>query len=432
MKSNREIAAYALDALLKAGADQAQCIVTTGKADEINVDGGEFSLMRTLFNNAIVLKALKDNKKGIITSNKLDKESIDNAVRDCLAAAQSSMPDEAESISEKDVNKDFEDGVQVFDRDRFFDRIKEYMEDVKREYPKVNIAQLISTIHQAESLFMNTNGVEFSHKVGYYDFSTLFAAQEGKKVSSFMGYGAKMASLDKKLLDIGMHRTLISESEKQIDTKPVNGKFVGKVLITPTCLEEVLGMAFSNFISDSVIIDGTSPWVKQLGNQVVSDKLSISTIPLDSRVVCGERFTGDGYESRNMEIISKGVLKSFLLTNYGSKKTGFPRALNLSGSLFVEPGESSLNDLIQGVDKGILINRFSGGQPGSNGDFSGVAKNSFFIENGKITDAISETMISGNLAKMLKQVIGVSSETVCDGNSVLPWVLCDGITISGK
>jgi len=432
MKSNREIAAYALDALKKSGADHAQCVVTTGKTDEINVDGGEFSLMRTLFNSAIVLKALKDGKKGIITSNRLDQESIDNAVRDCMAAAQSSVPDEAESISEKETNKDFEAGVQVFDRDRLFDRIKEYMEDVKREYPKINIAQFISTIHQSESQFMNTNGVEFSYKTGYYDFSSLFAAQEGKKVSSFMGYGAKMTSLDKKLLDIGMHRTLVSESEKQIDTKPVSGKFVGKVLITPSCLEEILGMAFSNFISDPVIIDGTSPWKNLLGSKVVSDKLSISTIPLDSRVVCGERFTGDGYESRNMEIISKGVLKSFLLTNYGSKKTGFPRALNLSGSLFLEPGESSLNDLIQGVDKGILINRFSGGQPGSNGDFSGVAKNSFFIENGKITDAISETMISGNLAKMLKQVIGVSSETVCDGNSVLPWVLCDGITISGK
>ena len=59
-------------------------------------------------------------------------------------------------------------------------------------------------------------------------------------------------------------------------------------------------------------------------------------------------------------------------------------------------------------------NRFSGGMPGVNGDFSGVAKNSFLIENGKVTTPISETMISGNLAEMLNSIIAVSADTVCD------------------
>ena len=44
--TNRDIAQYALEALKKAGADEAQCIVSQGKTDELNVDGGEFSLMR--------------------------------------------------------------------------------------------------------------------------------------------------------------------------------------------------------------------------------------------------------------------------------------------------------------------------------------------------------------------------------------------------
>lgn len=116
MKEIREIAEYTLNALKKAGADHAQCIVSTGKVDEFNVDGGEFSLFRTLFESSITMKALKDGKKGVISANRLDKESIDKAVQDCIAAAQSSVSDNAESIAPKIKNENFVAGVLEPDR----------------------------------------------------------------------------------------------------------------------------------------------------------------------------------------------------------------------------------------------------------------------------------------------------------------------------
>ncbi|HPY94857.1 MAG TPA: metallopeptidase TldD-related protein [Clostridia bacterium] len=54
------------------------------------------------------------------------------------------------------------------------------------------------------------------------------------------------------------------------------------------------------------------------------------------------------------------------------------------------------------------------------------------MENGQIGPAVSETMISGNLAGMLKHIRGISKETVEDGTGSLPWLAVDGITISGK
>jgi PmbA protein len=432
MKTIREIAEYTLDALIKAGADQAQCIVSSGNTDELNVDSGEFSLMRTLFNSSVSMKALKDRKKGTISINKFDKDAIDEAVKACVAAAESSVPDDAESIAELMKNQDFKAGVMEPDRDRLFDRLEEYLADVKREYPKIIIEQIISSYTHGHRLLMNTNGVEFNYEYGRYDFSSMFSAHEGEKASSFIGYGAVFTDLDRKLVDIGMMRRLLAESERQLDTKPVDGKFVGKVVVTPACLDSILMTAFETFITDTTLIDGTSPWRNRLGQKVASEKLRISTIPLDDRIACGERFTAEGYMSENMEIIRDGVLENFILSQYGSKKTGLPRAKNLSFNLWVRPGSTPLDDLIAGIDRGILVNRFSGGQPGANGDFSGVAKNSFLIENGRITNAISETMISGNLADMLNQVVDISSETICDGVSVLPWIAFDGITISGK
>jgi len=88
--------------------------------------------------------------------------------------------------------------------------------------------------------------------------------------------------------------------------------------------------------------------------------------------------------------------------------------------------------MIANVKKGILLGRFSGGSPASNGDFSGIAKNSYLIENGKIVQPLSETMIAGNAVKVLTDIIALSKERVDYGNSIVPWIHSTGVTISGK
>ena len=78
----------------------------------------------------------------------------------------------------------------------------------------------------------------------------------------------------------------------------------------------------------------------------------------------------------------------------------------------------------------IKVFRFSGGYPSDNGDFSGVAKNSYYIEGGEIKFPIIETMVSGNISQMFMNIISISKESVDFGDSILPWVSFDGVTIS--
>ena len=151
-----------------------------------------------------------------------------------------------------------------------------------------------------------------------------------------------------------------------------------------------------------------------------------------SAIVCGERYTSDGRVSQDYDIIKDGRLNAFALSSYVANKTGHKAAPNASFSLIVPAGSESIRDIIAGIDRGLLVSRFSGGSPSSSGDFSGVAKNSFLIENGQIGPAVSETMISGNLAGMFEKLRGISSERVQDGSTLIPYIAVDGITISGK
>ena len=142
--------------------------------------------------------------------------------------------------------------------------------------------------------------------------------------------------------------------------------------------------------------------------------------------------TRDGFAADNVTLVEEGVLKSFLLSQYGSKKTGFERAKNEGRCWVVEPGEKSLTEMISQVDRGLLVARYSGGSPSSNGDFSAVAKNSYYIENGKIMYPVTETMIAGNLVDILANVKEISSERVDFGEGIIPYLWTTGVTISGK
>lgn len=427
MMNLKDAASYALEQLHEAGADDAAVIVTSGKIDELNIDGGEFSLMRSGFKSGLSLKAIKEQKTGNIHTNSCEKEAIDAAVKDCMAAVMAAQPDEAESIAPKAENMSFTAGVLTPDRDKLFDRLREYMEALHTEYPKINMEQLIAKYDHDDILLMNTNGVEMRYQNGGYIISTMFSAHEGEKAGSFNGTGYLTDRLDQPLMETGMMRRLLRDAEADLTAAPVPEKFEGTLLVSPAFMGEFLGTALGCYAGDYALISDTSIWKDKLGQKVASSGITLETRPLDERIVCGERFDSNGYKSENGVILRDGVLESFCLSEYAARKTGQKRAANQSGAYFLHPGEQSLEEIIAGIKNGILINRFSGGQPGASGDFNGVAKNSFLIKDGKLAGAVTETMISGNFAELLKNLRGISRETVCDGYSVLPWAAFDGI-----
>ncbi|MCH5198622.1 MAG: TldD/PmbA family protein [Oscillospiraceae bacterium] len=431
MEKLKEIALYALDRLKEEGADEAQSSVSEGRTEEFNVDAGEFSLIRSVFSSSISLKAIKDRKKGSTAINSLQKNEIDEAARECVKAAISGTKDEGVCIAEKETNLDFKDGALSCSKEKFFDSIIKFTEDVKREYPQIMLEQLIANYSYGKHVFANSNGVLFSEEDGSYSISVSYSAHDGEKTTSFNYFDIETLDPEADIMELGMTRVMFERAIAELNAEPFYGKFVGTAVLSPMCLTELISVIAGSFCGDIALIEGTSPWKNSLGKKVASDNFTLSVIPNDDRIICGENITAEGYKSENYDIIKDGVLNSFCLTQYGANRTGLKRAASTSGCVEVKAGNESLNEIISKIEKGILVCRFSGGEPASNGDFSGVAKNSFLIENGKISHPLTETMISGNFADMVKKVEGISSETLQDGSCVLPYAAFGGVTVSG-
>ena len=432
MYNVQQAADRAMELMSEKGADKCSVSASFKERREFNVDGGQFSLFRTLFDNSLFLTVIKDGKKGSIRINRFDEEAISEAVCECIAAADAGQADDAWDVAPKKENKKFESGCLTPDIERFFSRIRELMADIGERHKKILMEQLIAEYAKTETVYRNSNGVCFEENGGCYSVELMFSAHEGEKASSFFGSVVVTDSLDKPFIELGSVEKDLSDVEKQIDTSSPEGKFIGTAVFAPSALYEMLYYALDNFAGGRSILDKTAVWIDKLGKRVADERLTVAFRPHAEGIVCGSGFTDDGFVSEDYDIIEKGTLKSFMLDLYFANKTGFSRAPNDSDNLVVEAGDVPLDEIVGGIDRGIIVGRFSGGEPSGNGDFSGVAKNSFLIENGRITTALSETMINGNLADMLMNVRAISKERVCDGNTILPTVAFDGITVSGK
>ncbi|HHT85929.1 MAG: TldD/PmbA family protein [Bacillota bacterium] len=431
MANLRQVAQYGLNALLKAGAGKAQCVVTFTDKHEMNVELGEFSLLRTTFDTNIRLTAIKDNRRGSTSINKSDNESIDKAASDVLAIAAASAPDEAFDIAETQPPAEFTSGSDSPDLDTMYSSMKKLIHQVEDKYPKLVLMQAIIDFTRSRSCFVNSNNVDFVTNKGVYNCTFIFSSKDEDKVSSFNYTGFSLRDLEKDLLECGSLDILLKQSTEQIVTRPLEGKFVGDVIITPDCMNDMLYF-ISRALSDGPMISGTSIYKDKLGEQIASPMFTLHSRPVSDEICNGYFVTSDGYAVQNSTIIESGVLKTYLLSLYGSRKTGLDRAVNMGGAFVIDPGDTRFDDMIKSVKKGILLARFSGGYPSDNGDFSGVAKNSYLIEDGQIKYPISESMVSGNFVEMLKNIKGISRERIDYGFSILPWVQVSGITVSGK
>ena len=433
MKELERIADLILKEAKALGAYDAQCAVEESEKREFNIDGGEFSLMRTLYDRSISIAVIKDRRKGTLKINRFDDDSVRAAVADCIAAAESAEPDDAWQFAAGPRDDSFSDGAIECDIEALFARTKELMDDIAVRHPKIMVEQLIADHNVNRTVYKNSNGVVVRSTAGRYCFWFMYSAHEGEKGTSFYFGNMTLASLDRPVIDCAFIDRELSAIEAQLDTTPLSGKFTGTAVLAPYALNEIIiGTVMDNFVSDISLIDGTSIWKDKLGESVAGTELTLSFTPRSDDVVTGERVTSEGYSAENYDLIRDGRLVSFALTQYGANKTGGRRAPCGGENPSIPAGDKSLDEIISGIERGALIMRFSGGQPASSGEFSGVAKNSFLIENGKIAGALTETMISGCVPDMLQNIRAVSSDILKDGNLSLPYIAFDGVTISGK
>ena len=421
MEALKTAAKLALNRLMELGGEQAAVTASRGETTELSALSGELTQLRSCTEESLVMTVMKGARRGSIRVSTLERARILAAAEECMTLLRHAEPDADWSLAETAETGDFLTGCVQPDREAMFRRSEELLRSVKTRFPHILVEQLIAEHTKGTEYYLNSVGSEFTHLDGAYCFSLEYSAHDGERCTSFFGSEVMTDRLDTPIMELGTLAYDLSACERSLNAESIGGSFSGTLLLHPNCLADFLSSAMQLYCEDDSVIEKTSLWKNRLGKQVADRRLTLSVAPLDSRIMGGERYTPEGFHAEDYVWIQNGILKSFCLSLYGERASGFPRAKNGDCCLVAEPGDTPFRELLASIERGILVGRFSGGEPAPNGDFSGVAKNSFLIEHGEIKCALNETMISGNLAELLLNITGISEEIYCDGSNALPW-----------
>ncbi len=230
------------------------------------------------------------------------------------------------------------------------------------------------------------------------------------------------------LFELPLVQRMFDTTMSSFGARPIPSTFVGDVIFTPEALSTLVDSVVGALAGIS-LMRKTTPFLDKRGSTIAAPSFSLLHRP--SELAGAPAFDGEGFVNRDLDIIKDGVLEDYLVGWYFSHKLGIPMTTGVA-NLTVAPGDRSLEEIVAGTERGIVLGYYSGGMPSQNLDFSGVAKNSFYVEDGKIQHPITETMVAGNFVSVLESITGISREVLDFGSARFPWVAASGVTISTK
>ncbi len=417
--------------IVTAGFDHAEVQIVNEHLTEMQVDFSDFALLRNTESDQITLRGIMGGRFATIMLNQLDEVNLQTGIALLQEAAQSAPVDTARSFAPSQLVPNNEMGPLEPMHYQMHERVSHFLKNVGENYPECMLKQSLLRYIRTRTLRANTEGLEVDSTEGYYNHGVRFLSKRNGKTSSINYSGAYASDLEVELLDWGGLRRAIESSSREIAIVPFQGKLTGPIVIAPDAFAVLLNFWLAH-LKDDRMISGTSKFSASLEKPVASPLLTIGIEPRNPAFAKQEFMTEDGYGSEPSVILQNGILKTFMLSDYGAKKTNLARSVNSGNNWVIEGGTKSLVDLFGDVDNGLFLGRLSGGMPAANGDFAIVAKNSFLIESGFISKPVSELIVSGNLFQIMSAITSVSRERAVDGMTMVPWVCVEGMTATGR
>ena len=265
----------------------------------------------------------------------------------------------------------------------------------------------------------NNKGMYGYNKETNIDFSISVRTADGKG----SGYGIQTVTDAAKLDTRSATGIAIGKAEASREaTEMAPGKYT--VILETPAAGELLQLMFGALDARSAD-EGRSFFGKKGGGNKVGEKLFNDNVYIYSDPshpeYSGSPFANDGRPHKKIVWVENGVLKNLPYTRYWASQKGVEAIPSPSG-VIMNGTDKSVNDLIKGTEKGILVTRFWYIRPVDPQTlvFTGLTRDgTFYIENGAIKYAIKNFRFNESPAKMLNNIEALG-KPVRVGNNLIP------------
>jgi len=411
--------------------------------DSISFENAKLKDVDSKLQSGFSLRIMKDGKMGFaFTKNLVDRdEFLQNALNSLKGGAEAKFDlPLTKNLPKLDT---YNSSIETLTNTEIVDECNRICEIlVPKTSGQIN---LYAGCGIAKVRLMNSDGTDLSTDTSYYYTYTSIMYPGGYSSISREAIYKKFEKTPNDYLNFILNTYNSSAKE----ANPKGGRM--KVLFLPETMY-VLMWRLWFATSGKSIYEKQSPVSEKLGEKIFNEKLTIYNDSLNDKMPGARSFDDEGTPCQYFPIVENGILKNFYYDlNYankmGEKPTGHGFRSAVWGGdaitinptpflnhLFIKPGEKSFSELIESIDRGVIVAGALGAHSGNipNGDFSVGLCPGLYVENGEIIGYVKDVMVAGNIYDVMKNVLAVEDTLYPATMGTYPAVLFDNISVVTK
>ena len=213
----------------------------------------------------------------------------------------------------------------------------------------------------------------------------------------------------------------MKDSGNAVEIKP--GRY--ETIVSPHLIGTLIHEAFGH-LAEADLVSSGSVLAGRRGERIAPEFITVKDSPAVEHGFGNLRFDDEAVLARDAVIVDKGILQEFMVdrehaAEFGQKPTGNARAegyrvrpLIRMRNTIVEPGDWTLEEMIEDIEHGVLLGIPLGGEASLDGTFQVGLQNAYEIRRGEIVRPILASTLSGNSIEILANAVALSRDFEVD------------------
>jgi PmbA protein len=426
MSELEELARRVAEAASAAGATDAEAWAEGSRSREVRVHAGEVESLTEASGRGVGVRAWISARTGYAYGTDLSDEGLTALAEAAVGAARVADEDESSAAPEpsgqaaeiaglRDEGVASTETAEVIELAKRIERAA-----LDRDERVTGVEEVVYVDEDSNAAIATSRGVSgaFGASVAY-SFLQAMATQDSE-VQTGLGFGVARSPRALDAGEIGAEAG--DESSSMLGaTKP-------RSRTCPVVLSDRVAASIVGFIGGALCADevqrGRSPFADRLGDRVASEALRVSDDGIDPGGLASAPFDGEGTPRGRTALLEEGELLAYLHDSYTARRGDASSTGNAArasyrsppsvspSNLMIEPGQPSLDELLQRAGDGVYITEVAGLHSGVNpvtGRFS-VGATGKAVRGGELAEPLREFTIAGDLLSTLAAVQAVGSE----------------------
>ncbi|MEI5639762.1 MULTISPECIES: metalloprotease PmbA [unclassified Pseudoalteromonas] len=421
----------------KLGATSAEAAMSSTSGLSVSTRMGEVETIEFNQDGGLGISVYVGNHKGSASTADLSPETLRTVVEKAVDIARFTSDDPCNGIADKELLEmsppqlDLFHPWQLTPEEGVAQCIEAEKAALEADPRIVNSDGASLASHQGIRVYGNSHGLIAGYPRTRHTLSTMVIGKEGEQMQRDSAYTISRVHGElKSAHDVGLEAataTLAKLGSRKVSTAKV------PVVFRADIANSLFGHLVAG-IGGGALYRKSSFLLDTLGEQIFNPCVNIAEKPHLMRGLASSPFDSEGVKTVDRDIITDGVLNTYLLASYAARRLGMEATGHAGGihNWLVKPTHDDLTSLLANMGTGLLVTELMGqGVNTVTGDYSRGAAG-FWVENGEIQYPVSEITIAGNLKDMFMGIEGIGGDIEQRGAVQTGSVLVNNMQVGGE